>query len=128
MEYLITEWVLDSDGTPHVCVSSYKTYEGALEKYTTEKNKILQLSTDRKYNLLLLDTEEKYEHYCDNIDEYQCYVIEQICYDILLAFFQDFGWKRPRGVSLKSINKNDQNDLNWVTKLTCYPIRHGGQW
>lgn len=128
MEYLIATWVLDSDGTPHVNISSYKTYESALEKYNNEKNKIINLSKDTQHNLLLLDTEEKYNNYCDNIDEYQYYVIEQTCYDVL-AFYQDSGWKRPKGVSLKTVNKNDQNEnLNWSTNLTCYPIQHGGQW
>lgn len=127
MEYLITEWVLDSDGTPHVKVSSYKTHESALEKFNIEKNKILDLSKDTSYKLLKIDTEEKYENYCDNIDEYQYYVIDKSCHNVI-AFFQDSGWKRPHGVSLKIINKNVQNDLNWSIDLTCYPIQHGGQW
>jgi hypothetical protein len=128
MEYLLTKWILNSDGTPGVTISSYKTYESALEEYELERTEILQILKSCQYNLIKLDTEEKYNDYCDNIDEYQYYVIEQTCYDVL-AFYQDSGFKRPRGVSLKVINKNDQNEnLNWTTDLLCYPIQHGGQW
>jgi hypothetical protein len=127
MEYLVTTWTLDSDGTPHLTAFSYKTYESAIKKYDDEKNNILEKSKNMQYTFLKLDTEEKYENYTDNIDEYKVYVIEQNCYDVM-AFFQDCGWKRPIGVSLKCVNKNNESDLNWSTNLTCYPIMHGGQW
>jgi hypothetical protein len=135
MDYLVSEWVLDSDGTPHVTLSSFKTHESALELYDAVKNKIKQESKKRQHIILQINSEEDYENYANNIDDYTIYVIEQST-DDTVSYYQDHGWKRPTGISLQKVAKSDDSenpDLNWqITSgylgLSTYPISHGGQW
>jgi hypothetical protein len=127
MEYLVSEWVLDSDGTPHVTVSSFKTYEGSLNLYNDKKNKIKECSKDRQFVFKQINSDEDYDNYTDNMDDYTTYVIEENINDVI-SYYQDFGWKRPMGVSLQKVTRSESSDLNWKTGLSTYPISHGGQW
>ena len=128
-EYLITTWKLDSNGFPLTNISSYKTYDSAFEMYTTERNKIFHALAGMEYTFLKFDSKKKKNEYFDyNLKNGDLYVIEEDWNDGVLSFYQDYGWKRPIGISLTTVHKNnddnDMNALNWSTNVECYPLNH----
>lgn len=131
-DYLITTWTVDSDGSPCVNIFMYKTYESAIEHFNSEKNKILEISKNYKYELITIGTIDEEEEYANkDFKSGDFYIIDQtIIYENeISAFYQDFGFKRPKGVSLKILNTNQHDsNLNWSTRLLCYPFKHGGSW
>lgn len=125
--YILSEWILDSDGTPHLTLSSYKTWECALQEYEIIKLKIQTDSQRMQHQIVNILSLNDHENYSNNIEDYVFYVINEK-YPDEIAYYQDSGWKRPMGVALKTVKNNESNDTIWKTSVSSYPIQHRGQW
>ena len=125
VQYLISEWKLDSNGTPYLTLSLFTRHENALKKFNEVKTTIIEKSKPIQYILLKLDTIEQTMKFCDEIDEDSFYVVEQ-SYDTNIAFYQDYGFKRPMGVALQCVEMDENGE--WTSGVKCYPNIHGGKW
>lgn len=126
--YVLSEWRLDSDGQPNVTVAYHRDYAGAMEEYDHIKRQIVSESEWHPYKLVTIYSKSAEEIYANQFkDSNEHYVIEKN-YDRETSFYQDYGWKRPHGVSVTTVFPNSYGSLVWKTNVSSYPMHHRGKF